>query len=83
MLVTLLAFQITLGVATVLMRKPADIASAHVAIGALVLLTTFVLVVRSMRLYSSALRQPSLSIKTRETSSYTGLPTPKTPPLAA
>ncbi|MGH7215290.1 MAG: hypothetical protein ACREIT_11055, partial [Tepidisphaeraceae bacterium] len=43
---------VTLGVMTVLMRKPADIASAHVATGALFLVTTFVLAVRSMRLYA-------------------------------
>jgi hypothetical protein len=42
-------------VLTVLLQKPADITSAHVAVGALVLLTTFVLAVRSMRLYSRPL----------------------------
>jgi cytochrome c oxidase assembly protein subunit 15 len=51
----LLLLQITLGVLTVLLQKPADITSAHVAVGALVLLTTFVLAVRSMRLYSRPL----------------------------
>jgi cytochrome c oxidase assembly protein subunit 15 len=51
-LLGLLVAQITLGVLTVLLRKPADIASAHVAVGALVLVTAFVLAVRSMRLYS-------------------------------
>jgi heme A synthase len=50
----LLFTQLTLGVLTVLLRKPADIASAHVAVGALVLVTTFVLAVRSMRLYSAS-----------------------------
>jgi cytochrome c oxidase assembly protein subunit 15 len=49
-MVTLLALQITLGVLTVLQRKPADIASAHVAVGALTLLTTFVLCVRVAKL---------------------------------
>lgn len=48
----LLLAQLTLGVLTVLMGKPADIASLHVAVGALVLLTSFVLAVRSMRLAS-------------------------------
>jgi cytochrome c oxidase assembly protein subunit 15 len=42
----LVALQITLGILTVLMRKPADIASSHVAVGALVLMTTWVIVVR-------------------------------------
>lgn len=50
-LLVLLATQVTLGVLTVLLKKPADIASAHVAVGALVLVTTFVLAVRSMRVY--------------------------------
>ncbi|HVT88716.1 MAG TPA: COX15/CtaA family protein [Tepidisphaeraceae bacterium] len=55
-LITLLVCQITLGILTVLMHKPADIASFHVAAGALTLMTTFVLLVRSMRLYSTVWR---------------------------
>jgi cytochrome c oxidase assembly protein subunit 15 len=55
LLIGLLTVQITLGVLTVLLQKPADITSAHVAVGALVLLTTFVVVVRSMRLYTRPL----------------------------
>ena len=51
-LVILVSIQITLGVLTVLWRKPADIATAHQATGALLLLTATVLVVRSGRLYS-------------------------------
>ena len=51
-LLALLVAQVTLGVLTVLWRKPADIASAHVAVGALTLVTTFVLAVRSLRIYS-------------------------------
>ena len=50
-LLVLLAAQVTLGVLTVLMKKPADIATAHVAVGAVVLVTAFVLWVRSARLY--------------------------------
>jgi heme a synthase len=50
-LIVLLVAQLTLGVLTVLLRKPADIASLHVATGALTLMTTFVLVMRSARLY--------------------------------
>ena len=53
-LLGLLVVQLTLGVLTVLLKKPADIASAHVAVGALVLVTTFVLAIRSLRLYSPA-----------------------------
>ena len=52
LLVALLLTQITLGVLTVLWRKPADIASAHVAVGALTLVTTFVLTMRAARLYA-------------------------------
>ncbi|MEO6436033.1 MAG: COX15/CtaA family protein [Tepidisphaeraceae bacterium] len=50
-LVVLLVIQITLGALTVLWRKPADVASAHVAVGALTLMTAFVLTVRSARLF--------------------------------
>ncbi|MBC8109235.1 MAG: COX15/CtaA family protein [Anaerolineae bacterium] len=58
-LIALLLLQITLGVLTVLMRKPADIASAHVATGALVLATTVVFTVRAMRCYSLSFRTVS------------------------
>jgi cytochrome c oxidase assembly protein subunit 15 len=50
-LIYLLMAQFTLGVLTVLWRKPADIASLHVATGALTLMTVFVLLVRSIRLH--------------------------------
>ena len=52
LLAVLVAAQVTLGVFTVLYRKPADVASAHVAVGALVLVTTFVILVRAARLYA-------------------------------
>jgi heme a synthase len=52
LLVALLVTQITLGVLTVLWRKPADVASLHVAFGALTLVTTFVVIVRASRLYA-------------------------------
>lgn len=52
LLLALLLAQLTLGILTVLLGKPADIATLHVAVGALVLLTTFLLAVRLMRLYS-------------------------------
>ena len=45
----LLLTQVTLGVLTVLWRKPADVASLHVAVGALVLVTAFVMGVRAAR----------------------------------
>ncbi len=51
LLALLLLVQIALGVATVLLRKPADVASAHVAVGALVLVSSFVIMVRAIRLY--------------------------------
>jgi len=49
----LLAIQLTLGILTVLLRKPADIASAHVAIGSLLLVTACVIAVRSIGLTDS------------------------------
>ena len=51
LLVGLLLAQLTLGVLTVLLRKPADVASSHVAVGALVLVTSFVLTARAVRLF--------------------------------
>jgi cytochrome c oxidase assembly protein subunit 15 len=48
-LAALLLAQLTLGVLTVLWRKPADVASLHVAVGALVLVTSFVTAVRAAR----------------------------------
>ena len=51
LLALLLLTQLTLGVLTVVLHKPADIASAHVAVGALVLVTTFAMAARAVRLY--------------------------------
>ncbi len=48
----LLFTQLTLGVLTVIFRKPADVASAHVAVGALVLVTAFGIFVCAVRLYA-------------------------------
>jgi len=50
LLLILLATQLTLGILTVLLRKPADIASLHVAVGSLVLVTAWVTVVRTFGL---------------------------------
>jgi heme a synthase len=50
LLLVLLAVQLTLGWLTVTHRKPADIASYHVAVGALTLLTAFTLAVRAGRM---------------------------------
>ncbi len=55
-LLVLLLTQVTLGILTVYLRKPADVASSHVAVGALVLGTTFVIAVRAVRLYSLSFR---------------------------
>ena len=52
LVLALLIAQVTLGVLTVIKRKPADIASLHVAVGALTLVTTFVLTVRAARLFA-------------------------------
>jgi cytochrome c oxidase assembly protein subunit 15 len=51
-MLVLLVVQVTLGVLTVLMKKPADVASAHVAVGALTLVSCFVLTARAARLYA-------------------------------
>lgn len=50
----LVILQITLGVLTVLWKKPADVATFHQAGGALLLMLASVLVVRAFRLYPSA-----------------------------
>ncbi len=55
-LIGLIATQVTLGVLTVLLRKPADVASAHVAVGALVLVTSFLLTVRLLRINRGQLK---------------------------
>ena len=59
----LLLVQVTLGVYTVIKRKPADIASAHVAVGATVLVFCFMVAVRSMRLYSRRFRNQADSVR--------------------
>jgi cytochrome c oxidase assembly protein subunit 15 len=66
-LIVLLAIQLTLGALTVLMRKPADIASLHVATGALTLLTSFVLLIRAMRVYSPLWRTATRYLEVRVT----------------
>jgi cytochrome c oxidase assembly protein subunit 15 len=50
-MIALLVAQVTLGISTVLMGKPADVATAHLAVGALVLLSTVVLMIRIERLH--------------------------------
>ncbi len=50
-LVALLLTQLLLGIVTVWLRKPADVASAHVAVGALTLVCSVVLLARAVRLY--------------------------------
>jgi heme a synthase len=55
-LIGLLILPVILGILTVLWRKPADVATAHVAVGALVLLTAVVLLVRAARIHYLALR---------------------------
>lgn len=49
LLILLLTTQITLGAYVIWLRKPADITSLHVAVGALTLFTTFILTVRASR----------------------------------
>jgi cytochrome c oxidase assembly protein subunit 15 len=51
-LAILLLVQFALGILTVLTRKPADLATTHVAVGALLLVLTFTITVRALRLSS-------------------------------
>jgi cytochrome c oxidase assembly protein subunit 15 len=60
--------QFTLGVLVVLWDKPADVASAHVAVGALLLLSTAVLTYRAGRIYytvSGVLQSQPVTIERR------------------
>jgi cytochrome c oxidase assembly protein subunit 15 len=58
-IIVLVVVQLTLGVLTVLWKKPADIASLHVLVGALTLLMTCLLLIRTMRVYSPLWRSAS------------------------
>jgi heme a synthase len=49
-LAILLVVQFALGILTVLLRKPADLATAHVAVGALVLVSAFTITIRAIRI---------------------------------
>ncbi|MGF1634797.1 MAG: heme A synthase [Phycisphaerae bacterium] len=62
-LVVLLLAQLTLGVLTVLWRKPADIATLHQAVGSLLLVTLAVTLTRAYGLYATR-RQPA-QVETR------------------
>ena len=59
----LLVIQVTLGILTVLMRKPADIASAHVAVGALLLVTTCVIAMRALGMVRSEMSPTGLDLQ--------------------
>ncbi len=72
-LVVLLVGQITLGILTVCLRKPADVASAHVACGALVLACSFFIAVRAMRLYSCMGRGESVVRQRNRSESNSGV----------
>ncbi len=65
-LLVLLVTQVTLGVFTVLERKPADVASSHVACGALVLGTAVLIAVRASRLYVLRSRGPAQDVTAGE-----------------
>ncbi len=65
----LITIQLTLGILTVLMRKPADVASAHVAVGALLLLITFMLTTRVFRLYGGHTQHVEHGFPVMQTSS--------------
>jgi cytochrome c oxidase assembly protein subunit 15 len=71
----LLVVQVTLGVLTVMLRKPADVASAHVAAGALLLVTTFVLTVRAARTYAPVARRAGAREADENATSAAGIAT--------
>jgi len=62
-LIALVATQVTLGVLTVLWRKPADIATAHQATGALLLLSSFVLMTVALRRFVFVPRRIELTVR--------------------
>jgi heme A synthase len=64
-MLVLLVIQFTLGVLTVYLRKPADIASSHVACGALLLVTTVALLTRAMRVYRAPVSAGEVQSKGR------------------
>ncbi|MFT3787812.1 MAG: COX15/CtaA family protein [Tepidisphaeraceae bacterium] len=70
-LAVLVVVQVSLGVATVLMRKPADIATAHQATGSLLLAVAVVLCVRSFREYAA--RDRRVGVVEPSTTSPAGL----------
>ena len=72
LMIILLAAQVLLGMLTVLLRKPADIASLHVAVGALTLVTTFVLTVRASRLYARRRETSAISTSDDDSNSLQG-----------
>jgi len=53
-LLALLATQLTLGILTVLLRRPADITSLHVAVGSVTLLQTWIITLKCWRLHRPA-----------------------------
>jgi cytochrome c oxidase assembly protein subunit 15 len=80
LLLLLLVTQITLGILSVLLRKPADIASLHVAVGALTLVTTYIIAVRCARLFWPAPAAAAVFAPTVVSSPP--LPLSPAPPLA-
>jgi cytochrome c oxidase assembly protein subunit 15 len=71
LLIVLLVAQLTLGVLTVLWQKPADVATLHVAAGALTLVTTFTIAVRTMRLTVAGTPIPTRAKQPRPDAAYT------------
>jgi cytochrome c oxidase assembly protein subunit 15 len=72
----LLGTQLVLGLATVYYRKPADVASLHVAVGALVLMTSFCLAVVARRLYWKETRMEELLPSNLDLTSQSSVLTP-------
>ena len=66
LLIIELLTQLTLGVLTILLKKPADIASFHVAVGALTLVTCWTLTVCVARVSSSSMLCVNRSVERRD-----------------
>jgi heme a synthase len=62
----LVVVQVTLGILTVLYRKPADIATFHQATGALLLMTVVVLLVRVLKQYPFSVRRKDADFERSE-----------------
>jgi cytochrome c oxidase assembly protein subunit 15 len=69
-ILVLLVTQLTLGILTVLLRKPADIASLHVAVGALLLVMNWIIALRAIGLIGAGKRGLAAPAAPKQTSGW-------------